>query len=216
LNGRKNPQIKSASRRVDTQPKTSEFFQKEQKMKDYFKVSTRTIVATGLGAAIFTLLFMYVKVPSPVPETSFQTAYGLGAFFATLFGPIAGLLIQFIGHALSDAIQYGSPWWSWVIASGVAGFVFGFAYKRTKVEEGEFKTKDIITFNVIQAIGNVIAWVIVAPVLDILIYQEPVNLVFTQGITAAIMNTISAGVIGTLLLVAYAATRTKKGSLSKS
>ena len=185
-------------------------------MKDYFKVSTRTIVATGLGAAIFTLLFMYVKVPSPVPETSFQTAYGLGAFFAALFGPIAGLLIQFIGHALSDAIQYGSPWWSWVIASGVAGFVFGFAYKRTKVEEGEFKTKDIITFNVIQAIGNVIAWVVVAPVLDILIYQEPVNLVFTQGITAAIMNTVSAGVIGTLLLVAYAATRTKKGSLSKS
>jgi energy-coupling factor transport system substrate-specific component len=185
-------------------------------MKDYFKVSTRTIVATGLGAAIFTLLFMYVKVPSPVPETSFQTAYGLGAFFAALFGPIAGLLIQFIGHALSDAIQYGSPWWSWVIASGVAGFVFGFAYKRTKVEEGEFKTKDIITFNVIQAIGNVIAWVVVAPVLDILIYQEPVNLVFTQGVTAAIMNTISAGVIGTLLLVAYAATRTKKGSLSKS
>jgi len=185
-------------------------------MKDYFKVSTRTIVATGLGAAIFTLLFMYVKVPSPVPETSFQTAYGLGAFFAALFGPIAGLLIQFIGHALSDAIQYGSPWWSWVIASGVAGFVFGFAYKRTKVEEGEFKTKDIITFNLIQAIGNVIAWVIVAPVLDILIYQEPVNLVFTQGVTAAIMNTISAGVIGTLLLVAYAATRTKKGSLSKS
>ena len=184
-------------------------------MKDLFKVSTRTIVATGLGAAIFTLLFMYVKVPSPVPETSFQTAYGLSAFFAALFGPIAGGLIAFIGHALSDAIQYGSPWWSWVIASGVSGFIFGFAYKRTQVEEGDFKTKDIITFNVIQVIGNLIAWVIVAPVLDIIIYQEPVNLVFTQGITAAIMNSVSAGVIGTLLLVAYAATRTKKGSLSK-
>lgn len=149
-------------------------------MKEYFKVSTRTIVATGIGAAIFTLLFMYVKVPSPIPETSFQTAYGLSAFFAVLFGPIAGGLIAFIGHALSDAIQYGSPWWSWVIASGVSGVIYGFSYKRTKVEEGEFKTKDIITFNVIQIIGNVIAWVIVAPVLDILIYQEPVNLVFTQ------------------------------------
>lgn len=185
-------------------------------MNNLFKVNTRTIVATGLGAAIFTLLFMYVKVPSPVPETSFQTAYGLGAFFATLFGPIAGALIAFIGHALSDAVQYGSPWWSWVIASGVAGFVFGFAFNRTKVEDGEFKTKDIVTFNVIQVIGNAIAWIVVAPVLDILIYQEPVNLVFTQGITAAIMNAISAGVIGTLLLIAYAATRTKKGSLSKA
>ncbi len=184
-------------------------------MKGLFKVSTRTIVATGLGAAIFTLLFMYVKIPSPVPETSFQTAYGVGAFFAALFGPIAGMLIQFIGHALSDAIQYGSPWWSWVIASGVSGFVFGFAFNRTAVEDGEFKGRDILTFNIIQIVGNIIAWVIVAPVLDIVIYQEPVNLVFTQGITAAIMNIISVGVIGTLLLVAYAATRTKKGSLAK-
>ena len=185
-------------------------------MRDLFKLDTRTIVATGLGAAIFALLFMYVKVPSPVPETSFQTAYGLGAFFATLFGPIAGALIAFIGHALSDAIQYGSPWWSWVIASGVAGFIFGFAFKRTNVEDGAFGTKDIVTFNIIQIIGNIIAWIIVAPILDILIYQEPVNLVFTQGVTAAIMNSISAGVIGTLLLVAYSATRTRKGSLSKA
>lgn len=184
-------------------------------MKGLFKVTTKTIVATGLGAAIFMLLFMYVKVPSPIPETSFQTAYGLSSFFATLFGPIAGALISFIGHALSDAVQYGSPWWSWVIASGVSGFIFGFAFNRTKVEEGEFKGKDILTFNLIQLIGNVVAWVVVAPLLDILIYQEPVNLVFTQGITAAIMNTVSAGVFGTLLLVAYAATRTKKGSLSK-
>lgn len=183
-------------------------------MKDYFKISTKTIVATGLGAAIFTLLFMYVKVPSPVPETSFQTAYGLSAFFAALFGPIAGGLIAFIGHALSDAIQYGSPWWSWVIASGVASFVFGFSYKRTKVEDGEFSMKSIITFNVIQIIGNVVAWLLVAPILDILIYSEPVNLVFTQGGIAAVMNSISAGVIGTLLLVAYASTRSKKGSLS--
>ncbi|HOE70785.1 MAG TPA: ECF-type riboflavin transporter substrate-binding protein [Brevefilum sp.] len=181
-----------------------------------FKITTRTIVAIGIGAALFMLLFMYVKIPSPIPETSFMTAYGLGAFMATVFGPIAGGLIQFIGHALSDAIQYGSPWWSWVIASGVAGFLYGFAFKRTRVEKGEFKGKDILTFNVIQIIGNVIAWVIVAPVLDILIYQEPVNLVITQGLVAALMNSISAGVFGTLLLIAYSATRTKKGSLSKS
>jgi energy-coupling factor transport system substrate-specific component len=184
-------------------------------MKGLFKVTTRTIVAAGLGAALFALLFMYVKIPSWVPETSFQTAYGLSAFFGALFGPIAAGLMAFIGHAVSDAVQYGSPWWSWVIASGVASFIFGFAFKRTKVEEGEFKWKDILTFNIIQIIGNAIAWLVVAPLLDIIIYAEPANLVFTQGAVACMLNIISVGVIGTLLLIAYAATRTKQGSLSK-
>jgi len=177
------------------------------------KLDTRTIVAIGLGAALFMVLFMFVRIPSPIPETSFQAAFGVGAMFAALFGPIAGGLIQFTGHALSDALQYGSPWWSWVIASGVAGVGFGFAYKKTGVEQGVFGTKDIITFNIYQVIANVVAWVVVAPVLDILIYAEPVNLVFTQGIVAAFMNTISAGVFGSLLLFAYAKTRTRASSL---
>ena len=56
----------------------------------------------------------------------------------------------------------------------------------------------------------------VAPVLDIVIYQEPVSYVFTQGIVAAASNFVTTAVIGTLLLVAYAATRTKKGSLKKA
>ena len=185
-------------------------------MKDYFKVTTKTIVATGLGAAVFMLLFMHVKIPSPVPETSFQSAYALSAFFGTLFGPIAGGLIAFIGHGLSDALQYGSPWWSWVVASGVASFIYGFAYKRTSVEDGEFGKRDILTFNLIQIVGNLIAWVVIAPVLDIVIYAEPVNLVFTQGIVAAIMNSISVGVIGTLLLIAYSSTRSKEGSIKRN
>lgn len=58
--------------------------------KKMFEFKTKTIVATGLGAALFTLLFMYVKVPTGVPETEIQTAYGIGAFFGALFGPIAG------------------------------------------------------------------------------------------------------------------------------
>ncbi len=184
-------------------------------MKKYFEFTTRTIVATAIGAAIFTLLFMYVKIPSPVPETSFQIAYGISAFFGALFGPIASLLIAFIGHFLSDTLQYGSAWMSWVLASGMASFVFGLFYKTSNIEEGEFHLKDIIRFNLIQIVGNAIAWILVAPLLDILIYSEPVNLVFVQGAVAFLMNSISTGVLGTLLLVAYGKTRTGKGSLSR-
>ena len=100
--------------------------------------NTKTIVATGLGGALFMVLFMFVKVPSPVPETNLQIAYGISSFFAMLFGPIAGGLIAFIGHALSDFLSYGSPWWSWVFASGAAGAISGIAYLTAKkdIEQG--------------------------------------------------------------------------------
>ena len=183
--------------------------------KKMFEFKTKTIVATGLGAALFTLLFMYVKVPTGIPETDIQTAYGIGAFFGALFGPIAGGLIAFIGHALSDSVQYGSAWWSWVVASGLACFGTGLVYPRLKVDEGIFGGKDIILYNIYQIISNVVAWVIVAPVLDIVIYAEPKELVFKQGMVAAASNAVSAGVIGTILLLAYSKTRAKKGSLTK-
>ncbi len=179
--------------------------------KKLFGFSTRTLVGTALGAALFTILFMFVKVPTGIPETEIQTAYGVGAFFAGLFGPIAGALIAFIGHALSDTIQYGSPWWSWIIASAVSGMV----YPKLKVEEGVFNWKDCLWFNICQIIANVIAWIIVAPVLDIVMYGEPVNLVFTQGAVAALSNAVSAGVIGSLLLFAYSKIRAPKGSLEE-
>lgn len=183
--------------------------------KKLFDFKTKTIVATGLGAALFIVLFMYVKIPTGIPETDIKTAYGVGAFFSALFGPIAGLLISLIGHGLSDAIQYGSPWWSWVVASGLTCFITGFVYPKLKVDEGEFGGKDILRFNIYQVIANVISWVIVAPVLDIVVYAEPANLVFTQGVVAAVSNAVSAGVIGTILLALYSKTRSKKGTLSK-
>ena len=183
--------------------------------KKLFGFSTKTLVGTALGAALFTVLFMYVKIPTGIPETQIQSAYGIGGFFAAMFGPIAGFLIAFIGHALSDIVQYGSAWWSWVVASGVAGLIMGFAYSKLRVEEGIFTGKDILVYNIWQIIGNAFAWIVVAPVLDIVVYAEPVELVFAQGIVAAISNAVSAGVIGTILLVLYSKTRAKKGSLTK-
>lgn len=182
-------------------------------MKKIF--NTKTIVAIGLGAALFTVLHAFVKIPSPIPNTSIQAAYGIAAFFGALFGPIASGLIAFIGHAISDAVQYGSIWWSWVIASGVACTIMGAYFFRNNVEEGVFTTKDLLQFNVIQIIGNAIAWFIVAPGLDILIYAEPANLVFVQGAWAGFSNMVTVGIIGSLLLFAYSKTRTKQGSLSK-
>ncbi|NAP00894.1 ECF-type riboflavin transporter substrate-binding protein, partial [Halomonas sp. MG34] len=69
--------------------------------------------------------------------------------------------------------------------------------------------------NVIQASVQAVGWILLAPILDILIYAEPANKVFTQGIIAAISNIAMVGILGTLLLVVYAKTRSQSNSLSK-
>lgn len=181
------------------------------------KLSTKTIVATGLGAAVFLVLFMYVKIPSPVPETNLQIAYGVSSFFAAVFGPLAGFLVAFVGHALNDFIAYGSPWWSWVFASGAGALVTGLCAAKVapKVEAGEFGKSEMVYFALYAVIGNALAWLLVAPILDIVMYAEPVSTVFLQGITAFVIDAIVSVVVGGLLLKAYASTKVKQGSLSK-
>ena len=51
------------------------------------------VVAIGVGAALFFVLGRFVAIPSPVPNTNISTQYGLLAFMAALFGPVAGALI---------------------------------------------------------------------------------------------------------------------------
>ncbi len=182
--------------------------------KKLFGFNTKTLVGTALGAALFTVLMMYVKIPTGLPSTEIQTCYGIGGFFAAMFGPIAGFLMAFIGHFISDSLSYGA-WWSWIIASGVCCFIIGLVYPKLHVEDGVLSGKDILVYNITQVIANVFAWIIVAPVLDIVIYSEPVELVFTQGLVACLSNAVSAGVIGSLLLLLYSKTRAKKGSLTK-
>ncbi|KAA0965062.1 ECF-type riboflavin transporter substrate-binding protein [Sporosarcina sp. ANT_H38] len=176
--------------------------------------STKTIVAIGIGTALFVILGRFASIPTGIPNTSIETNYALLALISTIFGPIAGLFIGLIGHALKDAISYGSVWWSWVIVSAFIGLGIGLFRKMFSIQDGEFGRKKIIAFNIAQSSVQAIGWFIIAPILDILIYAEPANKVFTQGIIAGISNIITVGILGTFLLAAYAKTRTKKGSLS--
>lgn len=177
--------------------------------RQLFDFNKKTIAAIVIGVITVTFLFLYVKVPSGIPETEIQTACGVSAFFAAIFGPFAGSVIAFVGHAVSDTIRNGSPCWSWVIASGVAGFLTGMVYPKLKLEVKAFEKHDLIKFNLFQIIANGFAWIFVAPILDILIYQEPAALVFKQGLIAGMANIFSTGVIGVLLLLVYIEIRSR-------
>ena len=177
--------------------------------------SIKTIVAIGIGAALFVIIGWLINIPTPIPNTSIQLQYAVLALFSALFGPLAGFLIGFIGHALKDSFLYGSPWWTWVVSSGLFGLAAAFAVNRKKLAEGIFGGKEIARFNVIQIIANLVIWGIIAPIGDILVYSEPANKVFTQGVVAGIVNAVTVAIAGTLLIKLYAQTRTQKGSLEK-
>nr|MCR5442147.1 ECF-type riboflavin transporter substrate-binding protein [Sphaerochaetaceae bacterium] len=149
------------------------------------------------------------------PNTNFSLQYALLGFMAGLFGPIAGLLIAFIGHALIDFSYGWGIWWSWVIASAVAGFIMGLASKKLALSEEPFDGKKIIIFNLFQIVAHLVAWGVVAPVFDILIYAEPANKVFTQGLVAGASNIVTTAVVGTLLCFGYTKARPAEGSLKK-
>lgn len=111
--------------------------------------SIRTVVATGIGAALFVVIGLLINIPTFVPNTSIQLQYAVQSLLSVVFGPLVGLLVGFIGHALKDSLQYG-PWWSWILASGVYGLVVGFIKNRLRIAEGIFTGKDIFLFNGVQ------------------------------------------------------------------
>lgn len=178
-------------------------------------LSTKTIVAVGIGAALFFVLGKFVAIPSGIPNTNIAFQYGVLSFLAALYGPVAGALIGFIGHWLIDLTSGWGVWWTWVIGSAVHGLIAGLVFNRINLNRGEFGKKEIINFVIFALVASVISWLLVAPAGDVLVYSEDASYVFTQGIVSAIANFLVSAIVGGLLCFGYSKTVAKEGSLDK-
>lgn len=179
------------------------------------KFGIKEVVAIGIGTALFVAL-TEVQIPLGfIPNTALQPRAALMAFLAAVFGPVGGGIVGLLGHALGDALFYGSVWWSWVFPEAVAGIIIGLFAKKFAIKEGGFAVKEIVLFNIVQVIANAAAWIVAAPLLDIVIYAEPAGKVFAQGAWAFLGNIIIIGILGTLIAVGYSKIGGKSSSLSK-
>ena len=179
------------------------------------KFPIKHVVAAGIGTALFIVL-TEVQIPLViVPNTALQVRAALLAFLAAVFGPVVGGIVGLLGHALGDAFFYGGVWWSWVFPDAIFGIIVGLFAKKFLVTEGGFAGKQIILFNIVQVVANAIAWIVAAPVLDIVIYAEPANKVFAQGALAFLANIIIIAILGTILCIAYSKIGAKSSSLKK-
>ena len=72
------------------------------------KFGIKEVVATGIGTALFVVLTQ-VQIPLGfIPNTSLQPRAAVLAFLAAVFGPVVGGIVGLLGHALGDAMFYGS------------------------------------------------------------------------------------------------------------
>ena len=118
-------------------------------------------MATGIGAALFFVLGRFVAIPSGIPDTNISIQYGVLAFIAAVYGPLAGLLSGLIGHFFIDFSWGWGVWWSWVIASAFFGFVMGLVTRKLTLEDGQFSKRDAIGFNLGQLVAHVLAWAVI-------------------------------------------------------
>lgn len=182
-------------------------------MEKKSNITIKSIVAIGIGAALFFVVGRFVSIPI-FANTTANLQYGILSVFSIIFGPLVGMLAGFIGHTLID-LSWGSPWWSWIIASAVYGLIIGLAKKAINIENGEFGKREILIFNGVQVVAHAICWIVIASALDILIYKESIEKLVGQSLVAFAANATTTAIVGTLLLLAYAKTRTKAGSLQK-
>ncbi|MDR0497363.1 MAG: ECF-type riboflavin transporter substrate-binding protein [Treponema sp.] len=177
----------------------------------YKLISVKTVAAIIIGALLMFVLMRFISISTGVPDTYINLGVAILAAFAAIFGPIAGFLIGFIGHALVD-LSWGGIWWSWVISSALCGLIIGFFWKNYRIEENGFGVKQAVVFNFVQIIANIVAYVFIARTLDLMIYQEPFGKVSLQGFTAAGLNSAVVLILGTLLIFGYSKIKFRAGS----
>lgn len=175
-------------------------------------LSTRDVVAIGIGAALYGAL-SYVSIPIG-PNTSFRIAVALLPIFGSIFGPIVGFLVGFIGHALNDALMNGSVWWSWVFLSATMGLFSGLITfdKDFDVLSGKISKKHYVKMYLYGLIGMVVGSV-VAYAGDVFLYGEPAAKVWLQIILANVANLVVLAVVGIPVVIALAKMKSKNNNL---
>ena len=156
------------------------------------------------GSALFFLLGAFVSFPSPIDTVNICVQYGLLAFLAVACGPLTGALVGLLGHICID-LYLGELCWSWIITSSAFGGLLGVLANVTHLSCRIRDREMLIRFNLCQVATCVVCWAGIAPVLEILLYNESMDLIFEQGLTAGLANAVTTAVVGSLLLIGYCA-----------
>ena len=58
-------------------------------------LSIKTVIAIGIGAAVFMVLARFAAIPTPIPNTTFNTAYGFLALMSVILWTVSWCIYRF-------------------------------------------------------------------------------------------------------------------------
>lgn len=171
--------------------------------------TVKRIGTIAAGSVLFFLLGRYVTIPSPIPTVNICVQYGLLAFLAVACGPLTGSMTGLIGHILID-LSGGQMFWSWILATAAFGGLLGVLANVTRLDPAHRDREMLVHFNLCQVATHVVCWAGIAPVLDILFYNENMDTIFAEGLTAALSNAVTTSIVGSSLLAIYAVFKARR------
>ena len=171
--------------------------------------TVKRIGTIAAGSVLFFLLGRYVTIPSPIPTVNICVQYGLLAFLAVACGPLTGSMTGLIGHILID-LSGGQMYWSWIIATAAFGGLLGVLANVTRLDPAHRDREMLVHFNLCQVATHVVCWAGIAPVLDILFYNENMDTIFAEGLTAALSNAVTTAIVGSSMLAIYAVLKARR------
>lgn len=182
--------------------------------KKSMRLTTKHVVAIGIGSALYAATSVFSI--NLGPNTSLRLAIALLTIFGALFGPVVGFLVGFIGHALNDAMMYGSIWWSWVSMSAFVGLFSGLILysKGFNVNRGLITAKHIVLMYIYAILGAIVGSV-VSFVGDVYLYGEPAGKVWLQIGIANITNLVVMAAIGIPVVIALGKMKGKASNLEE-
>ena len=171
--------------------------------------TVKRIGTIAAGSVLFFLLGRYVTIPSPIPTVNICVQYGLLAFLAVVCGPLTGSITGLIGHILID-LSGGQMFWSWILATAAFGGLLGVLANVTRLDPAHRDREMLVHFNLCQVATHVVCWAGIAPVLDILFYNENMDTIFAEGLTAALSNAVTTAIVGSSMLAIYAGLKARR------
>lgn len=171
--------------------------------------TVKRIGTIAAGSVLFFLLGRYVTIPSPIPTVNICVQYGLLAFLAVACGPLTGSMTGLIGHILID-LSGGQMFWSWILATSAFGGLLGVLANVTRLDPAHRDREMLVHFNLCQVATHVVCWAGIAPVLDILFYNENMDTIFAEGLTAALSNAVTTAIVGSSMLAIYAVLKARR------